>query len=309
MKKFTRILAVIIAAVMAMTAMCVCASATTYSWAGTWKTNWGDMTLTQNGSSVSGSYNWNGGKISGTVSGNVLSGTWTQTNGKGKFRFVMSSDGKAFTGTYGYNDAEPKSGSWDGTRDKASVIDNGDKKPSASLSNVKWDSSSNKLSFTIKFANVQKDAWVGIVPSGTADKEDTADNYDVAYKYLSSLKSGSSASLSASLKNGDYELRVYEGDSGNALKAGPIARAKFSVSKVSNATLSYIQAEIKKGSTLQLAGILSDSTTGKVTWSTSKSSVATVNSNGKVTAKSKGTATITAKYGDKSLTIKIKVTA
>ena len=74
-------------------------------------------------------------------------------------------------------------------------------------------------------------------------------------------------------------------------------------------TLSYIQIEMKKGSTLQLSGILSDSTTGKVTWSTSKSSVATVSSGGKVTAKGKGNAVITAKYGSTSLSIYIKVTA
>ncbi len=123
MKKFTRILAVVMAAVMAMTAMCVCASAATYSWTGTWHTEWGDMKLTQNGSKVTGTYEHISGTISGTVSGNVLSGIWTQTNGKGKFKFVMSSDGKSFTGSYGYNDNEPTSGGWNGTRDKATVID------------------------------------------------------------------------------------------------------------------------------------------------------------------------------------------
>lgn len=45
----------------------------------------------------------------------------------------------------------------------------------------------------------------------------------------------------------------------------------------------------------------------KVHWSTSKKSVATVNSKGKVTAKKKGTATITAKIGKLKLKCKVKV--
>ena len=75
------------------------------------------------------------------------------------------------------------------------------------------------------------------------------------------------------------------------------------------ATLSYIQVQLKKGATMQLAGIMSDSSEGKVTWSSSKTSVATVSSKGKVTARSKGTAVITAKSGAVSLRIMIKVTA
>lgn len=48
-------------------------------------------------------------------------------------------------------------------------------------------------------------------------------------------------------------------------------------------------------------------TTKKVTWSSSKSSVASVSSKGKVTSKSKGTATITAKVGTKTYTCKVVV--
>jgi len=63
---------------------------------------------------------------------------------------------------------------------------------------------------------------------------------------------------------------------------------------------------LKKGSTLQLGTILSGE--GTVKWSTSKKAVATVSSKGKVTAKGKGTAVITAKAGDSSMKITIKVT-
>ena len=158
----------------------------------------------------------------------------------------------------------------------------------------------------IKFANVKSDAWVGIVPSGTADDEKSADKVDVTYKYLSSLTGGSAASLSASLKDGKYELRVYENDNGGAL----LARAKFTVGSTSSAaSLLYFQVTLKKGATLQLDGVLSGSTSAAVTYSSSKSSVATVTSKGKVTAKAKGTTIITAKCGSSSIKIKIKVTA
>ncbi len=73
-----------------------------------------------------------------------------------------------------------------------------------------------------------------------------------------------------------------------------------------SAKITSFTATLKKGSTLQLGTILSGE--GTVTWSTSKKSVATVTSKGKITAKAKGTAVITAKTGDSSMKITIKVT-
>lgn len=54
--------------------------------------------------------------------------------------------------------------------------------------------------------------------------------------------------------------------------------------------------------TLKITG-----TKGKVTWTSSKKSVATVSSNGKVTAKGIGSATVTAKVDSKKYTCKVKV--
>ncbi len=73
-----------------------------------------------------------------------------------------------------------------------------------------------------------------------------------------------------------------------------------------SAKITSFTITLKKGSTLQLGTILSGE--GTVTWSTSKKAVATVTSKGKVTAKAKGTAVITAKTGDSSMKITIKVT-
>ncbi len=73
-------------------------------------------------------------------------------------------------------------------------------------------------------------------------------------------------------------------------------------------TLDKDKAELKVGGTLELKATVSpDNATDKtVTWSTSAEAVATVE-NGKVTAVSAGTATITAKAGDKSATCEVTV--
>ena len=68
--------------------------------------------------------------------------------------------------------------------------------------------------------------------------------------------------------------------------------------------ISKKSATLIKGKTLKLKII---GTNKKVKWSSSKKKVATVSSTGKVTAKSRGTATITAKVGNKKYTCKIKV--
>ncbi len=70
------------------------------------------------------------------------------------------------------------------------------------------------------------------------------------------------------------------------------------------ASIERLSVTLTKGSTLQLGALLTDSTAGTVKWSSSKSTVAAVSSKGKVTAKKKGTAVITAAYGDS----KVKMT-
>jgi hypothetical protein len=87
--------------------------------AGTWSTNWGDMTLTGSGGSISGTYSHSQGSLQGTVEGNVLRFHWSQKgNGnKGAGKFTLSADGRSFTGSWNYNDDPDKAGSsWTGTR-------------------------------------------------------------------------------------------------------------------------------------------------------------------------------------------------
>ncbi len=77
--------------------------------------------------------------------------------------------------------------------------------------------------------------------------------------------------------------------------------------KRNNASLKSIYATLNKGDTLQLGVLLSDGTEGKVKWSSSKKSVATVNSKGKITAKSKGKTVITASDGNQKIRITVVV--
>lgn len=63
---------------------------------------------------------------------------------------------------------------------------------------------------------------------------------------------------------------------------------------------------LKKGKSVQLGTIFTNSKDKKVTWSSSKNSVATVSSTGKVTAKKKGTAIIKV-FNSSGLVSKIKV--
>ena len=79
---------------------------------------------------------------------------------------------------------------------------------------------------------------------------------------------------------------------------------------VASITLDKTSASLKAGETVTLTATVNpdDATDKTVTWSTSDASVATV-TNGVVTAVKVGTATITAKAGDKTATCSITVTA
>lgn len=74
------------------------------TWAGTWNSDFGKLTLSASGSGTYEGYY--PGTVSGTITGNVLEGTWTQpTNDppkSGSFKFTMSADGHSFTGDWAY---------------------------------------------------------------------------------------------------------------------------------------------------------------------------------------------------------------
>lgn len=75
--------------------------------------------------------------------------------------------------------------------------------------------------------------------------------------------------------------------------------------KISNSKLSL---KVGKNSTLTVTISPSNATNKKIAWTSSNKSVATVDSNGKVKAVGAGTATITAKVGNKTVTCTVTVT-
>lgn len=84
-----------------------------FSWAGTWNTTYSSaeyglvaetLTLTQNGTAVTGTYALGNGTIKATLADGILSGSWKEIEGNGTyaglFEFTPSTDGKTFTGKW-----------------------------------------------------------------------------------------------------------------------------------------------------------------------------------------------------------------
>lgn len=115
-----------------------------------------------------------------------------------------------------------------------------------------------------------------------------------------------------SLSKGTYYVRI--GNYSSWYSLYPV-NGKLSVSfkypqassdEEETGTISALSVTLKKGDVLQLETVIEGE--GTPEWTTSKKSVATVDSEGKVTAKSAGTTEIQAKLGKSSVKIKIKVT-
>lgn len=123
--------------------------------------------------------------------------------------------------------------------------------------------------------------------------------FTVTFKILKS--SGTSKLTLTSDENTDNDGNTYT----PTTSSGTVTVVK----PVTGITLNKTSATMKIGDTLQLSATVSpsDATNKTVTYKSSNTAVATVNSSGKVTAKGAGTATITATAGSKSATCSITV--
>lgn len=125
----------------------------------------------------------------------------------------------------------------------------------------------------------------------------------------SSIANKSKSIVNWDISKGTYYLRIYNNMDWTYGYHGSNGKISFTAtypSSTSTAKINYITINLPKGSTLSLG---TDTTgSGTVTWKSSKTSVATVSSTGKVTAKAKGSTIITAKSGSSSKKIKIVVT-
>lgn len=107
-----------------------------------------------------------------------------------------------------------------------------------------------------------------------------------------------------SVSKGTYYIRLRHESGGDGDNKVSLT-ASFPSATVSKAKISYLTLKVSQGDVAELGTVLSGS--GSVEWTSSKASVATVNSSGKVTAKAKGSAIITAKCGSSKQKIKIIV--
>lgn len=84
-----------------------------FSWAGTWNTTYSSaqygevaetLTMTQNGTAITGTYALGNGTIEATLADGILSGSWKDVDANGTyaglFEFTPSTDGKSFTGKW-----------------------------------------------------------------------------------------------------------------------------------------------------------------------------------------------------------------
>ena len=111
-------------------------------------------------------------------------------------------------------------------------------------------------------------------------------------------------SVEYELKKGVYYVKVWVDDDYQGSNKISLSFS-YPQDKSKSAEITSFTISLNKGDSLQLGTILNGE--GDVTWSTSKKSVATVTGKGKITAKGKGSAVITAKSGSSIRKITIKV--
>lgn len=112
--------------------------------------------------------------------------------------------------------------------------------------------------------------------------------------------------VSYSVKAGTYYIRFVRYCNSSDGNGKLTFTATFpSGESAKKSTISYININLEKGDTLSLGATVSNG--GTVTWKSSNSAVVSVTSTGKITAKAKGTAIITAKCGNSTKKVKIVV--
>jgi hypothetical protein len=102
------------------------------TWAGTWSSEWGTMTVTQAGSRVEGTYPHDQGHIAGGASGDVFTGRWDEAPTRkgpgdaGQVILTLGKDGKSFTGKWNYDGSPTRwSTDWNGRCTGGACLQNG----------------------------------------------------------------------------------------------------------------------------------------------------------------------------------------
>jgi hypothetical protein len=76
------------------------AARVTLTFAGQWTTSHGPLTFEVDGGELKATWSGSKGTLRGRIRGHRFEGTYSGTSGKGALRFVLSSDGRAFFGSW-----------------------------------------------------------------------------------------------------------------------------------------------------------------------------------------------------------------
>jgi len=91
---------------------------------GTYKTDFNDLHLQQQGTSVTGCYGYNKGLLNGSIEGRIMKFTWRGTSGKGPAVIIFTSDGEKFYGLWWYEGKEDSPGGiWNGIKTSQDIGD------------------------------------------------------------------------------------------------------------------------------------------------------------------------------------------
>lgn len=214
----------------------------------------------------------------------------------------------------------------DSIEDTAKAIDSGSKvsfKPTGEWKDFKV-TLSEKGTLRLNITTKSKYSLLKVLDSNGKSVKPTSEDIATGYTgysslngwnelhWNSSLEKFSGKILYESLSKGTYYVRL--GNYTSWYSFYPV-NGKMSVSfkypqaatnEEETGTISSLSVTLKKGETLQLGAVIEGEGTPK--WTTSKKSVATVDSSGKITAKSAGTANIKATLGKSTVKIQVKVT-
>ncbi len=89
---------------------------------GTYKTNYNDFHLRQQGTSVTGCYEYEKGLLNGGIENNIMRLTWKQTKNQGPAVIIFNSEGNTFFGLWWYEGREnEKGGIWTGQKESQDI--------------------------------------------------------------------------------------------------------------------------------------------------------------------------------------------
>ena len=168
---------------------------------------------------------------------------------------------------------------------------------------LKYSASCNSLTFCLYNSNGNS-----VLSSDYDIEAGSRNTFQVSNDKLkvsaNSLSMKEKGSVSYPVEKGTYYLRI-EAERQTNFGTGKYT-FKFSYPGEKKTKISYLSLDVKKGESIKLDGVFA-SGKSKIKWSSNKKSVATVDSTGKITGRSKGSAIITAKSASSSIKIKINV--